>query len=86
MLELHLTRSANNKLLHEIKIFYRKEFEIGLWAIQHIKEKCQVEMPEDEAAFIALHIHTMKPQGGDLLDTVRQTTIIRETVQSIKKY
>lgn len=75
----------NNKLLHEIKILYRREFEIGLWAIQHIKEKCQVEMPEDEAAFIALHIHTMKPQGGDLHDTVRQTTIIRDMVQSIKK-
>lgn len=60
----------NNKLLHEIKILYRREFEIGLWAIQHIKERCQVEMPEDEAAFIALHIHTMKPQGGDLHDTV----------------
>ncbi|MEG0258928.1 MAG: PRD domain-containing protein [Lysinibacillus sp.] len=32
----------NNKLLHEIRILYRKEFEIGLWAIRHIKEKCQV--------------------------------------------
>ena len=76
----------NNKLLHEIKILYRREFEIGLWAIQHIKEKCQVEMPEDEAAYIALHIHTMKPQGGDLHQTVRQTTIIRDMVQSIKEH
>ena len=72
--------------MHEIKILYRREFEIGLWAIQHIKEKCQVEMPEDEAAYIALHIHTMKPQGGDLHQTVRQTTIIRDMVQTIKKH
>lgn len=76
----------NNKLLHEIRILYRKEFEIGLWAIRHIKEKCQVEMPEDEAAYIALHIHTMKLQGGDLHQTVRQTTIIRDMVQIIQKY
>ncbi|MGE7919094.1 PRD domain-containing protein [Viridibacillus sp. NPDC093762] len=75
----------NNKLLPEIKILYRREFEIGLWAIQHIKEKCQVEMPEDEAAYIALHIHTMKLQGGDLHQTLKQTTIIRNMVQIIQK-
>ncbi|AMQ06993.1 PRD domain-containing protein [Sporosarcina sp. FSL K6-1540] len=76
----------NNKLLHEIKILYRREFEIGLWAIQHIKERCQVDMPEDEAAYIALHIHTMKPQGGDLHQTLRQTAIIRDMVQTIKEH
>lgn len=76
----------NNKLLHEIKVLYRREFEIGLWAIKHISEKCQVDMPVDEAAYIALHIHTMKPLGGDLHQTVRQTTIIRDMVQTIKEH
>ncbi|ETT84102.1 PRD domain-containing protein [Viridibacillus sp. FSL R5-0477] len=75
----------NNKLLPEIKILYRREFEIGLWAIQHIKERCQVEMPEDEAAYLALHIHTMKLQGGDLHQTLKQTSIIRDMVQIIQK-
>ena len=74
-----------NKLLQEIKIMYQQEFEIGLWALQHIKERCQVDMPVDEAAFIALHLHTMKPQGGDLHQTVRHTTIIRDMVQLIRK-
>lgn len=73
-----------NKLLHEIKILYKPEFEIGLWAIRHIHEKLDVEMPVDEAAFIALHIHTMKLQGGDLRQTVRQTTIVRDMVQAIQ--
>lgn len=72
-----------NKLLHEIKLLYAKEFEIGIWAIQHIQEVLNVQMPQDEAAFIALHLHTMKPQGGDLRQTVRQTTIVRDMVQSI---
>lgn len=76
----------NNKLLQEIKILYKKEFEVGLWAIKHIKEACQIEMPVDEAAFIALHLHTMKQQGGDFKQTIRQTTIIRDMVQSIKNY
>src|SRR5690625_7017670 len=47
-----------NKLLPEIKILYKSEYEIGLWAIRYIKEKLKVEMPRDEAGFIALHIHT----------------------------
>ena len=74
-----------NKLLEEIKILYRKEFEVGLWAIQHIKEKFDISMPVDEAAFIALHIHTMKLQGGDIRQTVRTTTIVRDMIQSIRR-
>lgn len=75
-----------NKLMPEIKILYEREFEIGLWALEYIKKVCHVEMPVDEAAFIALHLHTMKPQGGDLRQTVRQTTIVRDMVQSIKSH
>ena len=75
----------HNKLLQEIRVLYQKEFAVGLWALQHIKERCQVEMPVDEAAFIALHLHTMKPHGGDLRETLRYTTIIRDIVQLAKE-
>lgn len=75
-----------NKLLHEIKILYKQEYEIGLWAIKYIKEKCNIELPIDEAAYIALHIHTMKDQGGDMRQTVIQTTIIRDIVQTITEF
>ncbi len=43
-------------------------------------------MPIDEAAYIALHIHTMKVQGGDMRQTVIQTTIIRDIVETITKF
>jgi beta-glucoside operon transcriptional antiterminator len=75
-----------NKLLPEIKVLYKEEFEIGLWAIQHIKDRIGIEMPLDEAAFIALHIHTMKIKGGDLHKTVRQTAVVRDMVETIKDY
>lgn len=73
-----------NKLLHEIKILYREEFEIGLWATRHIEEKTNIKMPIDEAGFIALHIHTLKLKGGDIRKAVRQTTIVSEMVQNIE--
>ncbi|MUV36395.1 Levansucrase and sucrase synthesis operon antiterminator [Lentibacillus sp. JNUCC-1] len=75
---------VNNKLLQEIKILYKEEFNIALWAIRHIEEKTGVKMPLDEAGFIALHIHTMKLKGGDVRKAVRQTTIVREMVDSIE--
>lgn len=75
-----------NKLLQEIKILYTEEFEIGLWATKHIEETCGVRMADDEAAFIALYIHTMKIQGGDVHETVRQTTMIQDMVQTIKDH
>ncbi|NMD70060.1 PRD domain-containing protein [Bacillus sp. DNRA2] len=75
-----------NKLLQEIKILYPKEYEVGIWAIGHIKKALNIEMPVDEAAFIALHIHTMKLKGGDLRQTVRQTTIIRDMVHRIMEF
>jgi len=75
-----------NKLLHEIKILYKREFEIGLWAINFIEKTCHIRMPEDEAGYIALHIHTMKLQGGDMRQTVIQTTIIQEIVETIMNF
>ena len=75
-----------NKLLQEIKILYKKEFEIGLWAIEHIKDNHKIKLPVDEAAFIALHIHTMKIQGGDLHETVRLTAILKDMIETIKKH
>jgi len=75
-----------NKLLQEIKVLYKKEFEIGLWAVNHVNEKLNLNMPIDEAAFVALHIHTMKIQGGDLHETVRQTAIVRDMMNTIKTY
>ncbi|SET55016.1 transcriptional antiterminator, BglG family [Oceanobacillus limi] len=75
-----------NKLLQEIKILYKEEFDIGLWALRLINDKLGIEMPIDEAAFIALHIHTMKIQGGDLHETVRQTAILRDMVETIQNY
>ncbi|CRK81788.1 PRD domain-containing protein [Neobacillus massiliamazoniensis] len=76
----------NNKLFHEIKVLYKNEFEIGMWAIRHIEKKTQIKIPVDEAAYIALHIHTAKIQGGDMKQTLRQTSIIGDMVQTIKEY
>ncbi|MEH7107865.1 PRD domain-containing protein [Bacillus sp. JJ1764] len=77
---------VKNKLFHEIKMLYKKEFDIGLWAIQHIEQKTKLKLPVDEAAYIALHLHTAKLQGGDIKQTLRQTAILRDMIQTIKDF
>ncbi len=75
-----------NKLLHEIKILYKKEFEIGMWAIRYIEKRTKLKMQVDEAAYIALHIHTAKLNSGDLKQTLRQTAMISHVIQKIKEF
>lgn len=78
--------TLKNKLFHEIKILYKKEFDIGTWALRHIEKKTGIKMPVDEAAFIALHLHTANLKGGDMKQTLRQTAIIGDMIQAIKDY
>mgnify|MGYP001239138804 CR=1 FL=1 len=73
-----------NKLLNEIKVLYKAEYEIGLWAKQLIKERLGVEIPDDEAAHIALHIHTAKLDAASMNKTLWETTLIHELVDLIQ--
>ena len=77
--------AIHNKLLNEIRTLYRKEFEIGIWAKKLIKEKLQVEIPEDEVGHIALHIHTAKLGSKSMTETLQHTTIINELIGLIEK-
>ncbi len=73
-----------NKLLNEIKALYKKEYEIGLWAIDLIKEKLDIDLPDDEAGYIALHIHTAKMDAENMQKTLKYTTIIKEMIEKIE--
>jgi beta-glucoside operon transcriptional antiterminator len=77
---------VNNKLLPEIKVLYPKEFSIGLWAVDYVNEKMAIHLPVDEAAFIALHIHTMKTTGGDVRDTIREASILKRMIDTIQDF
>ncbi len=76
--------AIQNKLLNEIKALYKKEYEIGLWAIDLVKEKLKVELPDDEAGYIALHIHTAKMDAENMQKTLKYTNIIKELIEKIE--
>lgn len=45
-----------NPMLWDVKRVYPKEFQVGKYALKLLKERYNVEMLDDEAAFLAYHI------------------------------
>jgi len=77
--------SLSNHMLLEIKHFYKKEFELGMWTLELIKSKYEIEMDENEAGFIAMHI--VSSQVGKNIDDVYEiTTFIQQIVELVKEY
>ena len=59
-----------NELSWEMKKFYNAEFQVGLKALDIVKQELDVELPEDEAGFIALHFVNAE-YGTDIRDAVK---------------
>lgn len=74
-----------NHMLFEIKNFYPKEFELGLLTLELIKEKYGINMEEDEAAFLALHIVSSEV-GRNISDIYEMTNFILEIIGIVKDY
>lgn len=68
-----------NALLTEIKRFYSNEYQTGKEALHIIQKRAGVELPEDEAGFIAFHLvnASMDYPGMD------QTQEMMKTIQNI---
>lgn len=75
----------SNQLLLEIKHFYKKEFELGMWTLELIQAKYGIEMDEAEAGFIAMHIVSSEV-GKNISDVYEITNFIQEIMKVVKNY
>ncbi len=75
----------SNVLLWETKKFYSKEYEIGLKALDIISQDLGLELSEDEAGFIALHIVNAQ-FNIEMSDTVKAPVFVRDVVEIVKDY
>lgn len=69
-----------NLMLWEVKRIYPHEFVVGMLAAGIIEEAIGVSLPEDEAAFIAMHLVSF---GMEIAPT--RTRVITETIYNIIK-
>lgn len=73
-----------NPLLWEIRKIYPKEYIVGLKAVGLVKEKLGVNLPEDEAGSIALHLVNAQNGSQELEQTIEITEMIKDILQIVK--
>ncbi len=73
-------------LIWEIKRFYKVEHEIGLKAVELVKKEMGIELPESEAAAIALHIVNARQDDSDLGVTIRMTELVQDILNIVHFY
>lgn len=73
-----------NALLWEIKRFYNHEYLIGKEALAMIKKKTGIELPEDEAGFIALHLVNASMDSFEMGQVTDMTQIIQHILNIVK--
>ena len=73
-----------NALLWEIKRFYSREYELGMYAVKTIEEKLRIRLPEDEAGFIALHFLNAE-YGTDIRDAVKFPNLVKKILEIVEE-
>lgn len=73
-----------NALLWEIKRFYSREYELGMYAVKTIEEKLRLRLPEDEAGFIALHFLNAE-YGTDIRDAVKFPNLVKKILEIVEE-
>jgi beta-glucoside operon transcriptional antiterminator len=75
--------AIKNVLLWDIKRLYPKEFELGQEARAIISRRLNVELAEDEAGFIALHLVTAQ-LNNEMPEVMHVTRVMQEILQLVK--
>ncbi|MEK4298905.1 PRD domain-containing protein [Oceanobacillus sp. FSL W8-0428] len=72
-----------NGILWEIKQIYKDEFAVGQRAVERINKSFDVQLPEDEAAFVAIHILEAS-LNENTNQTVNTTKFIQHIINIVK--
>lgn len=75
--------AIRNVLLWEIKRLYPKEFLLGQEALAIIEKRLDVQLTEDEAGFIALHLVTAQ-LNSEMPEVMHVTRVMQEILHIVK--
>ena len=75
----------SNSFLWEIQNYYPKEYRYGLWALQLLNKQFDLQFPEDEAGFIAVHIISGELEN-DIDDFKKSIDFIKEITKIVRYY
>lgn len=72
-----------NELSWEMKKFYNAEFQVGLKALDIVTQELDVELPEDEAGFIAMHLVNAQ-MGGQMNQSRNMPAMIKDILNIVR--
>ncbi|MBU3106050.1 PRD domain-containing protein [Clostridium gasigenes] len=73
-----------NPFLVEIQTLYKKEFNLAVKLAKKIGDAINVKIPNGEAGFIALHIHSAR-NNGNLSNTIKYSSLSNTIVRHVEK-
>ena len=76
--------SLQNRLLWEVKKFYRNEFKVGIYAVNKINDVLGVKLPEEEAGNIAFHIVNAQTENSEMENTILMIKMMKDILNIIK--
>lgn len=72
-----------NPFIAEIETLYTREFEIAQRAVALLEQKTGIAIPESEAGFIALHVHSLRTPEN-LSNTIKYAFICNSVIELIE--
>ena len=76
--------ALKNMMKIDIRKFYPKEYQVGMHAIEWIKEQTGEDLGDDEAAFIAMHIVSAELNAQNIIDVNQITELINTVLQIVR--
>ncbi|MDO4664565.1 MAG: PRD domain-containing protein [Erysipelotrichaceae bacterium] len=73
-------------LKYEVMRFYKKEYELGMIAKEMIENRLNVTLPNDEAAYIALHIVNAQNDGFSMDGIYTITRLIQDILAIVRRF
>lgn len=74
---------VRNKLRKEIEVLYAEEFLIAEWAIEYLSTQFGSVFTLDEAAYIAIHIHSARTGKYGNSKSIREITMVSEMARVV---
>lgn len=79
----HKGHLVSNGLIWEIKRMYPEEFKIGTYGLELLKKEFDIELPEDEAGFIAMHFVNAQ-LNEEMHNVVNITKLLKEILRIVE--
>lgn len=77
--------SLNNALLWEIRRLYPREYAMGEEACAIIARRLNIQLPQDEAGFIALHLVTAQLNSA-IPEVMQMTRVMQDILELVEQY